>query len=228
VGKFNLDRNVTVELIPVIEIGYSNQGTPVPDKYPYWNYPDIWDRYHEENFKRANFKDKLKSYLPGSSFFKLADISNDNLTKLTTDHTEEMRNGKYDREQACPFFGGYVLRINGNDKYFPQCCGDLSDIQYWKHLLTQDDFFFYQGHPAPIVKVKGDKVTFDFTVGENGEHFAPTPPDLKLEIDRKDLKIAIDKLITELNEFADRVRKVNIEQELNILDIDKLLVWGEN
>jgi hypothetical protein len=223
-----LDKDVTVELIPVIEIGYDNQGTPIPDQYPYWKYPDIWDKYHEENFRRANFKDKLTPYLPGSSFFKLADISDGNLTKLIIDHTEKMRNGEYDREQACPFAGGYVLRLNGSDKYFPQCCGDLSDIQYWNQLLTQDDFFFYQGHPAPVVKVKGNKISFDFMVDKNGEQFAPTPPDLLLEIDRKDLQMAIDRVTMELNEFASRVRKINIEQGLNILDIDKLLVWGEN
>ncbi|WP_343319375.1 hypothetical protein [Sphingobacterium multivorum] len=27
---------MALELIPVIEIGYNNQGIPTPDKYPYW------------------------------------------------------------------------------------------------------------------------------------------------------------------------------------------------
>ena len=53
-----------------------------------------------------------------------------------------MRAGKYEREQASALFGGYVLRIDGHDKYFPQCCGDLSDIHYWEKLTNGKDGFY--------------------------------------------------------------------------------------
>uniref|UniRef100_UPI00289F1EEB hypothetical protein n=1 Tax=Sphingobacterium sp. TaxID=341027 RepID=UPI00289F1EEB len=48
-----------LELIPVIEIGYNNQGIPTPDKYPYWEYPMLWDKYNAESYKKAGFKDDL-------------------------------------------------------------------------------------------------------------------------------------------------------------------------
>jgi hypothetical protein len=39
---------MTIELIPVIEIGYNNQGVKEPDKYPYWEYPALWDNCNTE------------------------------------------------------------------------------------------------------------------------------------------------------------------------------------
>ncbi len=217
-----------VELIPVIEIGYNNQDSQVPDKYPYWKYPEIWDKYNYESYEKAGFKDKLNPYLPGSSFYRLRDITESNLLKLTKDHTEQMRLGNYDREQASPFFGGYVLRVDGRDKYFPQCCGDLSDIQYWEKLVTDKKETFYQGHPEPKVKIKDEIITFDFTVGEFDEHFAPPPPDNHVKVDIPSLKQAIELVKIELKVFANRLKKINVDEQLNIENIDKLLVWGDD
>ena len=217
-----------VELIPVIEIGYSNQGIPPPDKYPYWNYPDLWDAYNATCYKKAGFKDRFKPYLAGSSFYRLTDISIDNLIKLTREHTEEMRLGKYNREQASAFYGGYVLRIDGEDKYFPQCCGDLSDIQYWRKLINDKVKSFYQGHPEPEVIIKGEKITFDFTIEEFDEHFLPTPADNIISFDIPSLKKAIDIVIDELIEFSSILKQINIQENLEIVDIDKLLVWGDD
>jgi hypothetical protein len=95
-----------IELIPVIEIGYNNQNIAVPDKFPYWSYPEQWDNYHELSYLKAGFEDKLTPYLPGSSFYKLSDISERNLIKLVKDHTHDYRHGNYDRQQASAFFGG--------------------------------------------------------------------------------------------------------------------------
>jgi hypothetical protein len=47
-----------VELVPVIEIVYSNQGIPEPDKFPYWSYPDVWDKYNADCYEKAGFKGK--------------------------------------------------------------------------------------------------------------------------------------------------------------------------
>ena len=116
-----------IELIPVIEIGYNNQGVTTPNQYPYWDNFEIWDIYHEECYQKAGFKDKLVSYSKGSYFYRASEISGNNLTKIIIDHTQEMRDGKYERQQAPAFFGGYVLQVDGQDKYFPQCCGKLSD-----------------------------------------------------------------------------------------------------
>jgi len=216
---------MTIELIPVIEIGYNNQGVTAPDKYPYWDNSEIWDVYHEECYQKAGFKDKLTPYLKGSSFYKLSDITDDNLIKLTIDHTQELRDGKYEREQASAFFGGYVLRIDGQDKCFPQCCGDLADLKYWENIANGKEQGFYAGHPEPQVKIHEDKVTFDFTVGEFDEHFAPTPKENIVQFDIPSLIEAIETVKTELDIFEQRLEKINQDEKLNIDNIGGLLIW---
>jgi hypothetical protein len=216
---------MTIELIPVIEIGYNNQGVTAPDKYPYWDNSEIWDVYHEECYQKAGFKDKLTPYLKGSSFYKLSDITDDNLTKLTIDHTQEMRDGKYERPQdTCAFFGGYVLRVDGQDKYFPQCCGELSDIIYWDRLSNEQSSY-YEGHPAPQIKFEDSNIVFNFSVDEFDEPFQPTPTENILTIDRLELKRAVEKVKTELKTFEQRLHKINEDEKLNIDNIGGLLIW---
>jgi hypothetical protein len=224
--RYKFEKNkLTIELIPVIEIGYNNQGVPVPDKYPYWNNPEVWDKFHEESYSKAGFSDKMTPYLPGSSFYKLEDISNGNLVKLTKDHTEDFRNGKYERSQMGAFFGGYVLRIDGMDKYFPQCCGDLADLTYWENLANGHPSY-YEGHPAPRVEMNRNEFIFDFTVDEFEESFDPPPPDIFLTVDKLSLKSAIEKTKVALKTFAERLNKINKDENLGIDDIDKLLIWN--
>ena len=218
-------RIMPIELIPVIEIGYNNQGVPTPEKYPYWKYPELWNTYNSDSYKKAGFIDDLKPYLAGSSFYRLSDITDNNLTKLIFDHTQEMREGKYGREQASALFGGYVLRIDEQDKYFPQCCGDLADIHYWENLANGRESGFYAGHPEPQVKIQGENITFDFTVDEFDEHFAPTPKENIVHFDIPSLEKAIEAVKEELETFGQRLEKINQDQKLNINDIVGLLIW---
>jgi len=216
---------MTIELLPVIEIGYNNQGVAAPEKYNYWENSDTWDEYHEECYKKAGFKDKLTPYLKGSSFCRLSDITNDNLIKLTIDHTQEMRDGKYEREQACAFFGGYVLKCDGQDKYFPQCCGELSDIGYWDRLSKGQDSS-YEGHPAPQIKFENSNIVLDFSVDKFDEPFQPTPTETIISVDRLELKKAVDQVKVELQTFEQRLNKINEDEKLNIDNIGGLLIWG--
>lgn len=216
---------MTIELIPVIEIGYNNQGVTAPDKYPYWDNSEIWDAYHEECYQRAGFKDKLTPYLKGSSFYKLSDITDNNLTKLTIDHTQEMRDGKYERPQdTCAFSGGYVLRVNGQDKYFPQCCGELSDINYWENI-SNGKSSYHEEHPTPQLKFENSNIVFDFSVDEFDEHFQPTPTEIILSIDRLELRKAVERVKSELVTFENRLEKINRDEKLNIDNIGRLLIW---
>lgn len=214
-----------VELIPVIEIGYNNQDIPIPDKYPYWDYPELWNKFNSECYKKAGFKDEFKPYLAGSSFYKLTDITEKNLAKIIIDHTQELREGKYEREQASALSGGYVLRIDGQDKYFPQCCGDLADLKYWENIAKGKEKCIYAGHPEPQVKIHGDKVTLDFTVGEFDEHFVPKPKENMVQFDIPSLSKAIELVKTELNIFEQRLNKINQDENLNIDNIGLLLIW---
>ncbi len=181
---------MAVELMPVVEIRYNNQGFPTPDKYPYWEHAELWDKYNSDRYKKAGFIDELIPYLAGSSFYRLFEITANNLNKLVIDHTLEIRNGKYEREQTSALFGGYVLRIDGQDKYFPQCCGDLSDIHYWDKLSNGKDGF-YAGHPKPQVKIDAEKVTLYFSVSKFDEHFIPAPKNVLVLLDIFSLKTAI-------------------------------------
>jgi len=214
-----------IELIPVIEIGYNNQGVTAPEKYPYWDNFEIWDSYHEECFQKAVFKDKFIPYLKGSSFYKLSDITDANLTKLTTDYTQEMRDGKYKRPQdTCTFFGGYVLQVDGHDRFFPQCCGELSDIIYW-HRLSEGHSSYYEGHPAPQIKFEGNNIIFDFSSEETDEQFQPKLIENILSIDRFELKRAVEKVKIALQTFEQRLIKINEVEKLNIDNIGGLLIW---
>lgn len=215
-----------IELIPVIEIGYNNQGIPVPDQYPYWDFPELWDKYNFDSYKKAGFKDELKPYLAGSSFYILAEITDDNLTKLVIDHTQEMLDGKYQCEQASPLFGGYVLRIDGEDIYFPQCCGDLSDIHYWEKLANGENGF-YAGHPQPQVKIEANTIMLDFSVDALEEDFIPTPKDSMVSLDILALKKAIVQAKQELKTFELRLEKINRDNYLNIDEIGELLIWND-
>lgn len=212
------------KLIPVIEIGYNNQGVPVPEKYPYWHNAEIWNSYHDACYKKAGFTEKLIPYLKGSAFYRLQDISNNNLKKLTIDHTQELRDGKYERQQTSTFFGGYILHINGQDKYFPQCCGGLSDIIYW-NKLSLGEKSNYEGHPAPVVTFERDKVILDFTIDEFEEHFQPTPLETILILDKSYLRIAVEEVKDELLVFQKRLELINEKENLNIDNIGGLLIW---
>ena len=138
-----------------------------------------------------------------------------------------MRDGNYDRELACPFFGGYVLRIDGDDKFFPQCCSDISNINYWEGHADKGGGY-HCGHPTPVVKYKHDSIIFDFTTKPGDERFVPVPPEMHLSFDVNFLRQAVAIVKIELNEFASRLLSINKSENLGITDIDKLLVWGDD
>ncbi|QKG54659.1 hypothetical protein GKZ67_07700 [Hymenobacter sp. BRD67] len=217
---------MVIALLPVIEIGYNNHGIEVPTQYPYWENSALWDAYHAACYAAAGFKDEFCPYLPGSSFYQLSAITARNLIKLTKDHTAELRAGTHAREKACAFFGGYVLRIDNEDVFFPQCCGQLSDIAYWEGLAA-GVASTYEGHPAPVLSFAADTVQLDFLESEFDESFQPPLPMLSVEICRPALQLAIKQANLELELFAQRLRELNEAEALGIPDIDKLLIWED-
>ncbi|MGI4874525.1 MAG: hypothetical protein ACRYFX_25490 [Janthinobacterium lividum] len=216
---------MVVELIPVIELHYPHPSIPVPDKFPYWNYAALWDAYHAACHSQAGFADPLPAYLAGSSFCRLPEITPRNLAKLVADHTQELRAGTYERDQASGFWGGYVLQVGGKAAFFPQCCGQLSDMVYWERL-AQGQPSYYEGHPAPTVTLNGDSLVLDFSVGEFDEPFQPPPPPA-VELSRAALQQAVAQAKQELQLFAQRLKEINAAAGLEIQDIDKLLIWSD-
>jgi hypothetical protein len=215
---------MVVALLPVIEIGYNNHGVEVPTTYPYWENTSLWDAYHAACYAAAGFKDEFIPYLPGSSLYRLPTITDGNLAKLARDQTAELRAGTWTREEVCAFFGGYVLRLDNEDVFFPQCCGQLSDIIYWERLAA-GVASYYEGHPAPGLSFVHDMVQLDFLESEFDDAFQPPPPVRSVQISRPALQLAIKQANLELQQFAQRLRELSKAEALGVPDIDKLLIW---
>lgn len=212
---------MNIELIPVIEIEFNHQEVKAPDEYPYWDFPGVWNRYRETRLIQEGFTTPMTPYLPGGPFYRLTAISDENLARLVIDHAGEMK------EQSCSLFGGYVLRVDEQDKLFPQCCGVLADIQFWENI-SNGKSSYYEGHPVPLVSFKGEYVLFDLSTNEFYESFQPTPPTSLFQVHRHDLLKAVEKTVEELKFFAKRLDQINTTLGLNIRNIDKVLIWEED
>jgi len=215
-----------VELIPVIEITNYDYGK-TPDNGPYWEYPEDWDNYHRKSNIEAGFSENLKPNHKGSSLYNISELSDHDLLKAIQ---KEIIIQQMDEEQGvddvnCAFYGGYVLRIDGVDIYYPQCCGDLAGIKEWAGLL-EDTQFFYPGHPFPKVSAADGNLIFDFVNIEIQENFAPPVPVECLVISKEDLRVALKRAKEELDTFASRLIKINNSENIGIAEIDKKLIYG--
>ena len=218
-----------VELIPVIEVNNYNQDIPMPSSGPYWEFVDDWENYHIATNIKARFSKELKPYSKGSSFYRIDEISDKDLLKII--HKEiEIQQTEENRgidDLVCSLDGGYILKIDNVDKYFPQCCGKLRDITEWEELLSDDeDPYFYMGHPSPRIIQSESSVIFDFLNSELQEGYAPPVFEDNIEVDKGALKIAIENAKKELDHFARQLIKVNKIENLNIPEIDKRLIYG--
>ncbi|MFY0675615.1 MAG: hypothetical protein JXQ87_19655 [Bacteroidia bacterium] len=200
------------QLIPVIEITYYNETEP-PLYGPYWEYEDDWEEYSKKRLRRAGFKDDFESFKKGSSFFEPEKISPNNLIKLIQDWFANYDGANTD--DITPFYGGYVLNVKNDNVFFPQCCGDLSDIIYWRKLAYEGQVSFHHGHPEPMARFENTTIHFEFN--ESIEEFAPPTFD-KLSIPKDDLKKAYDNACKSLENFEQNI--LTIFNELKI-DIDQ-------
>ncbi len=219
-----------VELIPVIEISNTDQSIKWPDSGPFWEYADEWENYNRLSNISAGFSDQLISYAKGSSLYRIDEISNADLAKaiqkeLTIQQTEE---NKGIEDLVCPFSGGYILRVDNRDIYFPQCCADLADIEQWLNLINGETEYFSAGHPSPRITENGDKLHFDFINTDTGENFAPPVIVETLEIDKSELGNAVKNTKKELDFLGNRLQSINRTESLNIPDIAERLIFGKS
>jgi hypothetical protein len=168
---------------------------------------------------------RLSPYHPALPFYRLCDLSDDMLKAVVLEHTAALHAGEYERDDACPLFGGYVLRIDNEDKLFPQCCGDLSDIVYWRRL-SDGQHAICEGHPAPEVEFQGDMVRLDCAVWEHEESFVPRPPENIIIIKKTELQKAVQHVMPQLKMLGRRILTMEQEEALGIPDIDYLLNWN--
>lgn len=213
---------MSVILIPVIEIEYYSDKIASPTVSGYYDYPNEWSEYNRLSLIEAGYTDSLVTYLKGSSFYKLEDISEINLLHHLRRELEECE----DIEELCKFSGGYVLNIDGVDILFPQCCSALADIESWQLLITGDTNGFWQGHPIPQITIEGGFIRFDVSCS-NGERFIPPPPQEVFEFKVSDLASAVKLAEKELLIFAKRLEQINDDYDLNIPNIANVFINGD-
>lgn len=184
-----------IELIPVIEVTNYDHNIPMPSSGPYWEFPDEWENYHISTNIKARFFKELKPYSRGSSFYRISEISDSDLLKIIEkeikiQQTEENRGIE---DLVCSLDGGYILKIDNVDKYFPQCCGKLKDIAEWENLFSEEEHvYFYMGHPSPRVEKSETKIIFDFLNSEIQDAYSPPILEDKIAVDKKVLETAIE------------------------------------
>jgi hypothetical protein len=219
---------MSISLIPVIDISNFQEDIPSPNEGPYWECADDWEHYHLQCNKKAGFSAEFVPYAKGSSFYKIDTITDNDLLLAIMQEIKAQESDEEDDEKiGCPFDGGYILQVEGIDKYFPQCCGNLSDIAQWENVIQGNVAFFFCGHPSPAVTVVENIIRFDFGNTEIKEPFAPPVKENLIEIEKTELAEAINELKQELNTFRKRLLKINSEAGLNIPNIDNWLIWGK-
>ena len=218
------DLKMKLKLIPVIELGHANQGIKPSEQARYQENPADRDSFNNVSRKKAEDTDALEPFDPGLSLYEIEKISDHNLGKIVLDHTEEFRKGEYERDESSPLFGGYVLEIEGERLFYPQCCGDLGDIQFWRNI-AEGRQSYYEGHPAPTVRFERNEIIFDLNIGKFDEEFSPIPQKRIFKFKQGDLANAIKFTELILKKFVERIRLINEKERLNIERIEDLLVW---
>ncbi|WBV52328.1 hypothetical protein [Chryseobacterium gambrini] len=217
-----------IELIPVIEITNYDNDIPLPPFGPYWEFSTEWEHYRIATNLDAGFSENLQSYSKGSSLYRISEIPDSDVLKIIQNKitTDENDDNLTIEDLISPLIGGYILKINDVDSYFPQCCGDLSNIEYWNNLFLDEDSFFYMGHPSPKIIKSENTIIFDFLNSPIQEGYAPPVSENQIEANKDLLKIAVENVKKELYDFARRLVKISETENLDIPEIDKLFVYG--
>ncbi len=215
-----------IELIPVIEIGFEEEESQYIQPYPdnlYWLNSSAWDEYFTQKVEKNGYKayERIKEGYP---FYRISQFnSKKDLLKIVFLHlgglNEEDRSPL---EESCALFGGYVLKLEGQIIFTPQCCGTLADFESWKSTIQdefQEGYICKEGHPCP--KVERINEELEFTFEDELEGFIP--PAIKSKVGRGEMIKAIEKCQIELDEFG---RYLNLlEEELNQKRIADILIY---
>lgn len=104
--------------------------------------------------------------------------------------------------EICPLPGGYVLSDNEGSLLHPQCCGDLSDVMWWKHVCYDSKCVYYNGHPCPDLIFGGNTIGFSCF-----DEYDPFDAETKtnFEIEHGALIAAYEAMLPNLLRFKQRV-----------------------
>lgn len=217
-----------IELIPVIEVSNYDEDLEMPSG-SYLEFPDKWERYNISANVKAGFSESSRAYFKSSFFYRITEISDADLLKII--HREiEIQQTEENRgidDLACSMDGGYILKINDVDTYFPQCCGRLKHITEWEDLVSDEgNSCFYTGHPSPKIEIQEDTIIFDFLHSMPQESYAYPVLEDQIEVDKESLKTAVDNAKKELQYFSQQLIRINKKENLNIPEIDKIFIYG--
>lgn len=159
----------TLTLTPVIELGYYNQGNDMPPLREKSVSSREWLEYRTECMRLAGMPDPIPPEIAGTDFYTVGSFSGQRLEWLITQHVSEYILDE--PQQICSFFGGYILSDHLSTLFNPQCCGDLGDVIWWKHVCYSKEAVYYNGHPCPVLRFHDDIITF--TCQEDYEAFDP-------------------------------------------------------
>jgi hypothetical protein len=149
-----------MKLTPVIEIAYCNQGIDPPTLYPRIKHSSEWDRYRVATHQKAGFEMPMEPLREGLFLFRPEDISEFNLEKLVREHLDSVK--EYG-EDPIPLSGGFALEESEGILLIPQCCGDLSDIGFWRAVSQGREAPNWEAHPLPTVTYKQGSAFFTCT-----------------------------------------------------------------
>lgn len=247
-----------IELIPVLELGYTSDTIPEPESYPPQDHSGEWENYHKLCFDEAGFADEFIPYLSGEALYRPELITDNNLRTIVEDIADIYLNGEEedfddeendslppedeasddegetedeeefegeDTTELAEFYGGFVLKVDGVNVFYPQCCGSLTDLEFWKDLAHGKEAQ-YLGHPEPGITFNEDSVTLTFAPGEEDEPFIPYTKFASITLPLAELHSAVEEAVTRLEAFAERIDTMAKELNIEIPDFGKTLVFG--
>ncbi|MDA7930068.1 hypothetical protein N9B63_04445 [Akkermansiaceae bacterium] len=209
-----------MKLTPVIEIAYCNQGIEPPDLYPKIKHSHEWDLYRAATHQKAGFEMPMKPFREGFFLFDFDAVSEFNLEKLVRDHLDAAEECD---EEPIPLAGGFVLEENGKILLTPQCCGDLSDIEFWRGVSGGRDDLNWEAHPLPDVTYKDGRAFF--TCVDDLEDFEE-PFVESFDVSLVDLARAAEVAEEELRGFKARLE--SLLERLNLPRYADLLTFNRN
>ena len=166
--------------------------------------------------------DSVTPFAPGMPFYRTSALDIPTLEILTKAHLQGYFDGEWQLEETCTFFGGYVLRIDGQNALFPQCCGELGDIIYWKHLACYGRAAYHNGHPRPNVVFTNREAIFDCR--DDFEEFRPATL-AEIRVNRTALVGAYEQAVQELAVLARHIELVQQTLQLPVESLSELLIY---
>ena len=165
-----------------------------------------------------------QQWLRDTRFREPAEMSDAALSLIIAQHLASAREAN-ELHQPRPLYGGYVLVLNGSPVLFPQCCGETSDIHWWRNLARTGDQRGGEGHPAPNIKRVGDWLEFS-ELSPRDEVFSP-PAKLPFRVRMQQLNKACDLVTPAINELQRRVEVLvpQLITDVPSAGIAEELVW---